>query len=243
MNKLALLFAGIILVHNVALAQGLKGDKKKETEKKSEKDDERDNEREHRNASSSSSGEKCFDENTRILNVGIGFGGGNYYASAYNGPGYSYRVSPAFSITYEQAIKKKVGPGYIGVGGYLGYQGSSITENYYYDNNGYTGNYYSTNRWTDIMVAARGAYHWDVVCAKKAELYAGALIGLRIQTWRYTTSNPDPNYRNYYSSNGSVFPTFDIFVGGRYYFTNKIAVFAEVGYGISYITGGISFKF
>ncbi|HEX7412696.1 MAG TPA: hypothetical protein VF411_01530 [Bacteroidia bacterium] len=190
-----------------------------------------------------SSDEKCFDENTHVLNLGVGFGGGNYYASAYSGYGYSYNVSPAFSITYEQTIKQRVGPGYIGVGGYMGYQGSSSTYNYSYDDHGYIGNYYSTNSWSDFMIAARGAYHWDVVNKKKVELYAGALLGLRIQTYRYTTNNPDPNYHGYWVNNGSVFPAFSVFVGGRWYFAKNVGLFAEVGYGISYLTGGISFKF
>ena len=32
------------------------------------------------------------------------------------------------------------------------------------------------------------------------------------------------------------------FVGGRYYFSEKLAAFAEIGYGISVLTFGVSFK-
>jgi hypothetical protein len=31
-------------------------------------------------------------------------------------------------------------------------------------------------------------------------------------------------------------------VGARYYFTESIAAFAQVGYGIAYLTLGVSFK-
>src|SRR5437868_6171868 len=70
-------------------------------------------------APASTEGGKCFNESTKVLNIGIGFFGGNYYS--YRGSGaYVYRTSPAFSISYEQALSKKVGPGYLGLGGYLG---------------------------------------------------------------------------------------------------------------------------
>ena len=49
-------------------------------------------------------GAKSFDEKTHIINLGVGFGA-NYY-SGYSGYGYGYRSSPAFSISYEQAIPK-----------------------------------------------------------------------------------------------------------------------------------------
>ncbi len=93
------------------------------------------------------------------------------------------------------------------------------------------------------MIAARGAYHLDFLNFKKAELYGGALIGLRIETYSYETNNPDPRAFDYRVSRGSVFPTFSVFVGGRWYFAKNIGLFGELGYGISYVTGGISFKF
>ena len=93
------------------------------------------------------------------------------------------------------------------------------------------------------MVAARGAYHFDVLNSKNAELYVGAIVGVRIQTYHYDTNNPDPNADNYRLSSGSVYPTYSVFAGARWYFAKKVALFGEVGYGISYLTGGFSFKF
>jgi hypothetical protein len=68
MKSIALVIIAIaVVVGTEVRAQGLKGDKdKKEEKKKSEK-------------SNFSSGEKCFDETTHIINLGVGFGGGNYY--------------------------------------------------------------------------------------------------------------------------------------------------------------------
>ncbi len=193
-------------------------------------------------STNSESGEKCFDGSTNIINLGVGLGSGNYY-SAYSGRGYSYHSSPAFSFSYEHAIPKKLGPGYLGLGLYLGYQNAYSTYNYYWNKNGYNNNYYYKNSWSNFLVAVRGVYHADALNFEKGELYFGGLAGLRFQNYHYETNNPDPYADNYYVNSGNVFPTFSVFVGGRYYLTKNIGLFAEVGYGISYLTGGLSFKF
>ena len=81
---------------------------------------------------------------------------------------------------------------------------------------------------------ARGSYHVNELLKlneEKLDLYAGA--GLGYQSW---------NYKYSVGSYGSgVFPLF--FIGGRYYFKPKIAVFAEAGGGYAGLNGGISFKF
>jgi hypothetical protein len=192
--------------------------------------------------SSTQNDSKCFDENTHIINLGVGFGGARYY-SAYRGYGYSYKISPAFSVSYEQAFHKKLGPGYLGLGAYVGYQYASSTYNYLYNKHGYYNNYYYKNSWNNFMLTTRGVYHWDVLNFKNAEVYAGVLAGIRIQTTSYETNNPDPYADNYYSNTGNVFPAFSIFAGARWYFVSKVALFGEVGYGISYVNGGVSFKF
>jgi len=43
---------------------------------------------------------------------------------------------------------------------------------------------------------------------------------------------------NYGSSTG-----FTLYAGGRYFFSENIAAFAELGYGVSYLTVGVAFKF
>lgn len=189
-----------------------------------------------------STSEKCFNENSHVMNFGVGLANNNYY-TAYRGSGYNYKSSPAFSFSYEQALRKKLGPGFLGLGAYLGYQGASSTYNYHWDKNGYNNYYYYKNNWNNFMVAARGAYHFDFLNSKRAEVYFGALAGLRIQSYRYETNNPDPYAVNYSVSSGRVFPTFSVFAGARWYFVKNVALFAEAGYGISYLTGGLTIKF
>lgn len=191
---------------------------------------------EKRSFLSDDSGSKCFNENTKVLNAGIGFGTGYY--NAYRGGYYTSRVSPAFSLSYEQALSKKLGPGFLGLGAYLGYQSATSK----YDHDYYGGNYYYyEHKWKNFLVAARGAYHLDFLNSERAEVYAGLIAGLRIQTYQYETNNPDP-YTNNKLNQGSVYPVASLFAGARWYFVPNVGVFGEVGYGISYATLGLSFK-
>ncbi len=192
-----------------------------------------------KNSSPAQQGDKCFNENTHIINAGIGFGGGNYYNFGKHGA-YSYRVSPAFSLSYEQCLPKKAGPGFIGLGAYLGFQSATYRYNDVYYN---SSKYYYQHNWSNVFIAARAAYHLDALNSKNAELYFGAVLGVRIQSYSYETNNLDPDNRYYALNNRGVHPGGSLFIGGRYYFTNNIGLFAEIGYGISYLTGGLSFKF
>lgn len=180
-------------------------------------------------------GDKCFDENTHIINLGAGFGSAVYYR-AYRGGGWDYGSTPAISLTYEQAIPKHLGIGYLGVGAYMGFQHAHSRYDYYGTP------YYREHIWNNYMIAARGAYHFDVLNSRRAEVYAGVIVGVRIQTYQYETNDPGDN--GYYRlDDGSVSPTGSVFAGARWYFAKNVALFGELGYGISYATGGFSFKF
>jgi hypothetical protein len=191
---------------------------------------------------STTGGVDCFDGSSKLLNIGVGIGGVNYYNYGRSGP-YKYTRTPAFSVAYEQALPEKIGPGYLGIGGYLGYQHASYRYDWndYYFNNKFN-NYYYKHSWTYFLLAARAAYHLDVLNWTKGEVYFGALVGLRIQTYRFETDNPDPAWNNYKLNEGSIYPTWSLFAGGRYYFTDKIGGFMELGYGISYLTLGVTIK-
>ena len=182
-------------------------------------------------------GEKCFEENTHMINLGVGWG--RNYARLYNAVGYSAGTTPAISLTYEQAWPKKLGPGYLGVGAYIGYQHTYYNYNYTYL---FGNNYYYNHSWNYFMIAARGAYHWDVLNSKNAEVFAGVLIGVRFQSYSYETNDPGNN-DPYSFSQSSVWPVYSVFAGARWMFLKNFGLFAEVGYGISYLNGGLSIKF
>lgn len=178
---------------------------------------------------------QVFDENTKVLNIGAGFGA-SYYSFTRSSE-YKYRRTPAMSVSYEQAIKKKLGIGYLGVGGYFGFQHASLkyTSSYY--------NYYYKHNWNYFSLAARAAFHFDAVNWKKGELYAGALLGLRFQTYSYESNNTYSFIGSSELNDGFIYPAASLFAGARYYFTPNIGIYGELGYGISYLNGGLTIKF
>lgn len=187
---------------------------------------------------SSSSGEKCFDENTHLINAGISFGGVGYYK--YPGVG-TYRRSPIFNVSYEQPWKQRLGPGYLGVGAYVSYQSQ-----YYYrkERSPYDWQWYNyESHWTNLTLAGRAVYHWDVLNSERAEVYAGVLIGVRVNLYRYETNDPNPSRTAYEINSSYVWPAWGAFAGARWYFVKKVALFVEAGHGVSNVTGGFTFKF
>ena len=82
--------------------------------------------------------------------------------------------------------------------------------------------------YTFLYPGVRGALHYQFV--DKLDTYAGLMLGARIWTW----SGYNGTYTDF------IVP---FYIGGRYYFTENIAAFAELGYGIAVLQLGVSFKF
>jgi hypothetical protein len=87
------------------------------------------------------------------------------------------------------------------------------------------------------VIAGRGAYHFDLK-QKNIDPYAGLSLG-------YTVVSSSVEERqvtgfNFSASGSYVFWGF--FVGGRYYFTPKLAAMAELGYEIGFIKVGVTYK-
>lgn len=187
---------------------------------------------ESKQTQSGSDGEKCFNETSHLISVGIGLGR-DYYISI-NGTSWK---SPNFNVTYEFPWSQRIGPGYLGVGGYLSYQNE-------HDRNYYGSGYYYQHDWNYYTIAGRGAYHWDVLNSEKAEVYGGSLIGLRFQTYHYVTNDVGAGADVYrYNEKDIPYPVFSLFAGARWYFTKNIAVYGEVSHRVSYIAGGLTWKF
>jgi hypothetical protein len=162
--------------------------------------------------------ENVFAVGDKVVNVGIGLG-----STLYSGSFYKSSVPPV-SISFEKGIKDGVlDKGVIGVGGYLGYSAFKSD----WGGWGY--------KYSNLILGARGTFHYPLV--DKIDTYAAILIGYNIATSKgygaYGTW-VDP-----YNGGGLRFAGL---VGGRYYFNEKFAAFAELGYGISYLTLGLSIK-
>lgn len=85
---------------------------------------------------------------------------------------------------------------------------------------GYVG-WYNRN---SFGLGVRGAFHYQFV--DKLDTYAGLMLGYDIHGG---------------TSASSLFPS--AFAGARYYFVPSLAVYSELGYGISYLSVGLALKF
>lgn len=153
-----------------------------------------------------------FDKGTSVLSAGIGLGSGYY------GLGYSMIVPPVFAA-YEYGIVDNLfnnGKGAIGIGGLVGYTSAGW--------NG-AGTTYNVSF---ITFGAQGALHYEFV--DKLDTYGGLKLGYYVV-----------NGSNLWAGNSGAL-AWGLCAGARYYFTPKVAAMAEIGYGISVLNVGVSFK-
>ncbi|WP_201987329.1 porin family protein [Hymenobacter rubidus] len=160
-----------------------------------------------------------FAVGSSVINLGVGLGSRYGYTALYGG---NTSVTPAISVSFERGIIP-LGPGVLGVGVFAGYQSASYE--------------YSTfkDKYTDIIVMVRGAFHYPV--SDEFDAYAG--LGLGVRHLGYSSNYTGPYAVDY----GTTGAASGLFVGGRYYFTPGIGAFAELGYDQSYLKIGLSAKF
>ncbi|MDR1499901.1 MAG: hypothetical protein LBI58_02865 [Tannerellaceae bacterium] len=111
--------------------------------------------------------------------------------------------------------------GSVGIGGYLAYYGHSES---------FIGGKLSYN---DIVIGARGAFHYQFV--DKLDTYAGLMLGYDVASSKWSGSGAAV------SASGSAFAP-SVFVGARYYFTPAVGAYAEMGYGIAYLSVGVALR-
>lgn len=168
---------------------------------------------------------QSFEKSSQAINLGVGFGNTAYFGSYYSG------FSPSFSVSYEHGIVEvPMGSkltGVISVGGYLGWSTS------HYDNN-WDDVYY---RYNTFIIAARGNYHF--IFHDRFDPYAGVWFGAKINggSWQGNGNHPE----NWDPAKSG--PTGGAYIGARWFFGETFAVYAEMGYLISVMNVGVTFKF
>lgn len=169
-----------------------------------------------------------FNKGDQFISASYGLGtiGVNWtdVYSAYSN--YSSMTFGPVGLYYEKAITEKIGIGKIGLGGSLNFLRNNTS--YAFSNTSNTINI------SQMAIAVRGAYHFDFN-NEKLDPYAG--VGLVFSHFSYKSSVSNSNF-----SFGSPLGT-QAFVGTRYYFTENIAAFGELGYGLAYLNVGGTFKF
>lgn len=90
-------------------------------------------------------------------------------------------------------------------------------------------------KYSYILTAARASYHFDFG-VEKLDPYVGAILGYNIASTKWTGSGANPSTA---SAGGVIYGGH---AGARYFFSEKIGAFAEVGYGVGNLNVGIAFK-
>ncbi|MDD3843725.1 MAG: hypothetical protein PHP33_03665 [Bacteroidales bacterium] len=155
-----------------------------------------------------------FGNNNKHLRVGVGI----------NSAGIPIEVS------YDQGFKENlfgVSKLNLGLGGYLGYYDDK--EQIGFGNDGDFGYKYSY-----IVLGARGLFHYPLI--PKVDTYAGLMLGYNIASAKFYGNGTDPGS----ASAGGL--TFGGVLGARYQFNNKMGMYAEAGYSISYLSIGLVFS-
>ena len=176
----------------------------------------------HLNAQQTST---TFAKNDNVLGVGFGIGG------VYGISGFSSQ-SPTFGMQYDRGIVELGMGGVIGVGGFVGYK--SIV-----DKKDYFGNTYK-DKWNIIIIGVRGTFHYDLFEVENLDTYGGTMIAFHVMNHKQDYPN---NLYIYDNDTHSSAAYASIFAGAKYYFTPQVSAFAELGYGVSWLTLGAALKF
>jgi len=166
-----------------------------------------------------------FEKGTNIVSAGIGLGSS---ILSYSGAS----QTPAINLQYERGVWDMGGPGVISLGGYAGYKG--------YNYSGKVSTYSYSQKWHYTVIGVRSAYHYNGIKSDNLDVYGGIMLAYNLLSYSYTDNSPSGSYAGSSSYGNTVGFTF--YFGGRYFFTDNIAVLAELGYGVSYLNIGIAFK-
>lgn len=161
---------------------------------------------------------QTYSEGDNLLNFGVGLG--STYATGNS-------TIPPLSISFEHGITDK-----ISVGALIGYSSSKD------ELVNFGGTW--TLRYSYVITGTRGSYHFYT--NDKIDVYGGALIGSNIATSSVNYDGPSTIVTAPSTARTGGF-IYGIHVGARYYFSDSFGAFAELGYGFSYLTLGVTKKF
>ena len=164
---------------------------------------------------------QSFAVGNKDVNLGIGFG--THY-------GLGKTVIPPISISLDYGFKDDIGPGVLGIGGYFGFASSKYNYTYYFASSDYGWKY------TEVMAGARGTYHMEFI--DKLDTYAGLILGIRFRREKLYG-----DWGNYTAdSDAGLYFDPGFFVGGKYFLSDNLAIFGELGYSLAYLTVGVTFR-
>lgn len=160
-----------------------------------------------------------FVKGDKVLNLSVGVGSSLYSGSVYGSK------TPALGASFEVGVVDDLFDenSTLGVGGYIGYTGAK------WDIPG------SDFKISSFIIGARGAVHYQFI--DRLDTYGGLMLGYNI-----VNSDWDSNTPGFDGDATSSDLLLDLFVGGRYYFTDNVAGLVEIGSGIAYLNIGVALK-
>jgi len=174
---------------------------------------------------------QSFNIGDNILGLSVGIGGNYSAGSAYSSQ------TPALGLSYEKGIMD-LGPGVLGIGGYIGYKSLSSETGISFGNVAYKYDW----TWNYLIIGARGIWHYNEWHNNdKLDTYGGVMLSYNSVSFKDNTDYPTGSLQYKYASSSGV--GFTGFVGARYYFSDNVGAHAELGYGIAVLNLGVSYKF
>ncbi len=177
---------------------------------------------------------QAVEEGNSIITVGLGYPNlGKAVFNLYEAEtGYHAGGFGPMHIKYEYILSEK-----FGVGVSLGYVGFDITwQEDAFDGSNKT---YDTGfKGSSIGILARFNYHFAT--GDKVDPYFGVGAGYNNWSFEYYSDDPDNDGEEILDFPLNV--GFETTVGARYYFTDNIGAYAEIGFGKSLLQAGLAIK-
>ncbi len=166
--------------------------------------------------------QNTFTGGDKVVNLGVGIG--NFIAVKD-----AKTTFMPLSLSYEYCAKGDLfdSNSAFGIGALIGYYGAKYEVPNV--NFGYNYNY--------ALFGLRANIHYQFI--DRLDTYLGGMFGYNLAV---STTYGDKNLKDIYPSAKAGGLGSAVYVGGRYYFLEKLALFGEVGYGISPLTIGLALK-
>ena len=175
-------------------------------------------------ASTAIANAQTFKKGDLDINAGLGLG---YSYGFYSGSS----AWPTLYASVEKGFFQIKDIGVISIGGLLAYEHISVSDLDY--------------SWNDFYIGARAAFHFSQIKVENLDLYAGISTGLRFYSYpvyNYVITSTYPYYDYTYENETHTTTFGGMFAGAKYFFTNNFGAFGELGYDVTYLKLGVTFK-
>jgi hypothetical protein len=166
---------------------------------------------------------QAFKKGDLDINAGIGLG---YTYGFYSGAS----SWPLLYVSGEKGVTDIENIGTVSVGALIAFKHISVSG-------------YGTDEnwsWNDLYVGGRGALHFSGLKVDKLDVYGGASLGLRFYSYPTAVYNGGFDFTIENKTHTALF--FGLFGGGKYYVTDKIALFGELGWDVAWLKLGVTIK-